>query len=206
MRKVDLPERLEAMLLPRPHRAGGPFADAVQAQHRRVAKRRGVESRGGVREMMLGEQQRGQLGLRQARHRCQFAAQFLLQEQLVLQPHGHGRDERTQAPGSKTEVGFEQALELQQGFVVENDRLDGLQADAGILQAPAQRRRRKGRVVTASGEALFLRGIDNAPVQQQRRGTVMVVGRQAEDVTLAWGQGAGSVNRQPVPRRADGTG
>jgi hypothetical protein len=75
------------------------------------------------------------------------------------------------------EIGLEQALELEEGLVVEDHRIEVRERDSLRLEAPARRVGGEALVVAAAREALFLRGRDDAPVRDQgRRGIVIVCG------------------------------
>ena len=64
--------------------------------------------------MMLGEADRRHRRFLEAAQRRQFAAQQRFEIELFLEPYGHRGGERKHTPRSITQVGFEQAVELQQ--------------------------------------------------------------------------------------------
>ncbi len=70
-------------------------------------------------------------------------------------------------------------MELQDGLVVESDGVEG--SRIGLGQAVAHRVTREGLVVFDAGEALLLRGRDDATVLDQARGCVVVPAADAED-------------------------
>lgn len=104
----------------------------------------------------------------------EFLGQQILLEQLFLQPHRNGGLERGKAPGRERHIGFEQALELQERLVVEDDEVDVVQAAAGLGQAILDGQPGKTRVVFLAGEAFFLGGGNDAAILDQRGGTVMI--------------------------------
>src|SRR5437868_7543020 len=73
VRKIDLPLRREVIALAQPYRGRRPFADTVEAEHGGAPKWAGEEGRGGVRLMMLGEEQRRKIVELAAVERGEFA-------------------------------------------------------------------------------------------------------------------------------------
>ena len=59
--------------------------------------------------------------------------------------------------------------------------VEGFRGDTGLVQAPGDGVVWKGGVVLLAGEALFLRGGDDAAVLDQRGRAVVVEGRYTED-------------------------
>ncbi len=84
--------------------------------------------------------------------------------------------------GAKREIGFEQALELQERLVVEDDVVDVVELDAGLRRGnTAIALCGKAGIVLLAREALLLRGRDDLAVLDQRRGAVVIEGRNPED-------------------------
>jgi len=81
-------------------------------------------------------------------------------------------------------VRLEDALELEEGLVVEGDVRHVGHPDARLPQACAHRVDRKGLVVALSREALLLGGGHDAPVVQQAGGRVVVIGGDTQDEHL----------------------
>ena len=104
-----------------------------------------------------------------------------LLEQLFLQPERDRQPERTEAARRERQIGLEQPLELDERLFVEHHVVEIGRFHAGLIEAIADRGRRKPRVVLDAGEALLLRGGDDAAVDDQRRGAVVIEGRNAED-------------------------
>ncbi len=73
------------------------------------------------------------------------------------------------------EIGLEKALELQEGLVVEHDRVEVGEAEVREFQAEPHGLRREGRVVTLAREALFLCGGHDPSVDDQSRGSVVII-------------------------------
>ena len=86
-----------------------------------------------------------------------------------------------QAPRGKGVVGLEEALELEKGFVVEDDGGKLLRLKAGPLQAEAHRVFREGGVVLFAGEAFLLRGADDLVSADESRGRIVIKGRYAQN-------------------------
>ena len=76
-------------------------------------------------------------------------------------------------------------FEFQKRLVIKDDRVDVLERLAAGGETIFDGLRRECRVVANAGEALLLRGGDDAAVGNQRRGAVVVEGRDAEDVHAA---------------------
>ena len=63
------------------------------------------------------------------------------------------------------QIGLDETVELQQRLVVEDDVVELLDLEAGLLQAVVRRVRREAVVVLDAREALFLRGGDDVAVR-----------------------------------------
>ena len=92
--------------------------------------------------VMLGEQQLvadaaggGELGQR--------LLEVRLLEQLLLEPQRHRQAEGAEAARRVGEIGLEQALELDQRLLEEDDVVDAVEVDAGGVEAIADRVRRE---------------------------------------------------------------
>ena len=83
--------------------------------------------------------------------------------------------------GTVGEVGFEQALELDEWLVVEDDAVDVLEFDAPGAQAIVDGEARIAGIEFLAGEALFLRGGNDATVLDQRCGAVVIERRETEN-------------------------
>src|SRR5260370_19452983 len=78
------------------------------------------------------------------------------------------------------------ALELQERFFIENDRVELLRLEAALFEAPVDRRHRKIGVALAPGEPLLLDRTDRHPVDQKGGRGVVIVGGNAEDLHQYW--------------------
>src|ERR1700684_4623316 len=104
-----------------------------------------------------------------------------LLKQLFPQPQRQRHAKRREPAWTASEIGLEQALELDERLVVEHDPVDVLELDAGLLQAIVDRQPRIAGVELLAGEAFLLRGRDDAAVLDQRGGTVVVERGKAEN-------------------------
>ena len=181
MREMDLAVDVDRIAVAQAGRGRRPFADAVHGEDRRGLEGRGIEGAGGVRLVMLGEHQLA--GDVDAGHVArQVVAQHLALEELLARPHGEGGGKGAKAARGERQVGLEQALELQERLVVEDDVVDVLQRDPAGLQAVFDRLGGEGRIVADAREALLLRGGHDLALLHQRRGAVVIEGGDAEDV------------------------
>ncbi len=180
MREVDLALHLERGALAEREGRRRPFAHAVHGEDRGLVERRGEVRRRRMALVVLGEEE-ALLPVDAGGVAGELVAQQLLLEQLLLQPERNRHPERAEAARREREVRFEEPLELEEGLVVEGDVIDRLDVGPAFGEAIVDRVARKARVVLAPAEALLLRGGDDAPVLDQRRGAVVVEGGNSED-------------------------
>jgi hypothetical protein len=187
--RVEQPERVREVQLPGDLQAGAaadadarraPLADPVRGQDGRLLERRGEEGRGGVAQVVLGEQQPAVPAVG-PRHPGQGVAQHALLEQLLAQPDRHGEPERAEAARRERQVGLEQALELEERLLVEDDVVDPAEVGAARLEAVAHGALGEAGVVLPAGEALLLRRRGDLAVGDEGGGAVVVERRDAED-------------------------
>ena len=179
MREMDLLENLELAAVAGRGRCRGPLADAVHGEYGRILERRGIEGRGRVAQMVLAEQQLGAVELR--RKLLQFVREQALLEQLFLQPQRDRHLERAEAARRQRDIGLQQPLEFEERLVVEHDVVERVHRGARLRKTRRDGVVREGRVVLLAGEALLLRGGDDAAVLDQRRGAVVIEGGNPED-------------------------
>src|SRR5262249_20140960 len=131
--------------------------------------------------------------------------------ELLAEPEGDGALEREEAARGVGEVSLQDAVELLEGLVVEDDVLEIGGPDAGLLKAISDGLARKGVIVANAGEALFLCGGHDLAVADERRRAVVIECRNSEDVPgrghVALRDRAGSAGsaaryklRRPPPR------
>ncbi len=173
VRVLDLLEQLDPVAVPGADRRRRPFPDPVDGEDRRALERRGVEGRGRVGGVVLGEEQVDVL--------AEMATDPLLHPQLGPEGGPRGLPPRLLAArGDRHQRGHD-PLEREQGVVVEDDRGEVARLDEGLAEAVVDGAPGEPRVVLAAGEALLLgRGHDLA-VADDRRGGVVVEGGDAQD-------------------------
>src|SRR5690348_6969943 len=126
MREVELPVDGEPVSRAQAERGGRPFADAVHGEDGRLPERRGKERAGGMAQVVLREEQ-ARVPLVAGPEGAELALEQRLLEELLAKPEWNGHRERAHPPRGKREVCLEQALELEEGFVVEGHEVDLLQ-------------------------------------------------------------------------------
>ena len=115
----------------------------------------------------------------------QLAADQVFLEQLFAQPQRHRDRKGGKAARRKADIGFQKPLEFQERLFVEHDIVDITEADAGLRKAIGDAVFRKPRVMFLAGEALLLRRRDNARIEQERRGAVVIERGNPEDAHAA---------------------
>ena len=118
VRKADLVRQLDAVAASRAVGRRGPLADAVHRQDRRLLERRREERAGGVGFVMLREDDR--LAVAPAQPTRDLARQA----ELLARPGGSEPDELPEPARRVGEVGFQQAVELQERLLVEADGIE----------------------------------------------------------------------------------
>ena len=161
VREVDLVRDLQIVAIADAEAGGGPLADAVDGQEGRRLVGRREERRRGVRLVVLGEEhlalETGQRPLDERRD-----------EELLLDPQRDRLEERRQAGRCARQVGLQNALEFEEGLVVEGHQVEVGLADAAPLQAEANRFVRElGVLLDAREPLLRRRGHDLAVTSRQ---------------------------------------
>jgi hypothetical protein len=167
----------DAVALPDAHGPGGPLAGAVDGEDRRVVVRRGEVARRRVRHVVVGEDDL-------LRVDPELLLQQVLHPQLLREPGVHRLAEDGPRSRERRERGGEDALELDDRLLVEDDQVEVVRGDAGALQAELDRELREARIVLHPAEALFFRGREDDAVLHDRRRRVVVVEAEPEDVQL----------------------
>ena len=148
VREVDLLEQAQAIAAAEAEGAGRPLPHAVEGEDGGAGEGRGEERAGGVRLVVLGEEDPAGLagaGL------AQLALDLGRDPQLLAQPDRHRLQERPQSPRRDRERGLEDALELGQGLVVEHHRVELARADAALGEAVAHGLARESRRRACAG-------------------------------------------------------
>ncbi len=178
---MNLARHLDLVADAEAERCRHPFADAVHRQDCGAFERRRIERARRMALMVLGEEQLA-FPVEVGRKALQFLDQQAFLEQLFLQQDRNRHRERLEAPRRERDVGFEQALELQERLVVERHLVDGVGRRSCGFEAIADRVVRKIGIVLAARETLFLRRGHDLAVADERRGAVVVEGRYSQDL------------------------
>ena len=136
--------------------AGRPFAHAVDGQNGSRLEWRREKGAGRVRFVVLGEKH---LAVKTHLIRNRFA-----HEELLAKPQRHRLHERADAGRRVVEIRLEQALELLEGLIVENDIINIGKRNLGLTKAKANSIFRKARIVLFTSEAFLLGGSDNLSI------------------------------------------
>src|SRR2546427_9318402 len=183
MGKVNLFLDLETVPLPDRGRRGRPLAHAVHREHDGLSERRREERTRRMAEMVLAEEQL-LVPDPVASDFAELFEQQVLEEKLLPQPQGDRHTEGPEPARREGQVGLEQALELEEGLVVEDDAVNTAQPEPGLAHAVADRVSGKPGIVLLAREALFLRRSDDMAVFDQRGRAVVVERRDSEDAQV----------------------
>ena len=104
-----------------------------------------------------------------------------LLEQLLPEPQRNGHGEGSEPAGGEGQVGLQEALELEEGLVIEDDVVHLSEAASARLKAILDRMAGEARVVLLSREAFFLGCRHDAPVLNERCRAVVVESRDAQN-------------------------
>ena len=113
---------------------------------------------------------------------AQRVPHLVLYVELVLDPERTRFEKGDQAARRDAQIRLEDALELEEGLVVEAHVRQVLGRYAARPEAVGHGATRERRVPLPAGEPLLLRGGDDLAVSQDTGGTVVVEGRYTQDV------------------------
>src|SRR5262245_56015387 len=134
MRKLDLAIECDRSALAESRRRRGPLADAVHCQDCRFREGGWIERTCGVALVVLCEKQA--IGpLHAGCILIQFANKKLAEKQLLLEPQWHGFREGRISARREGKIGFDQALELDEGLLVKNHVIALIERDAALREA-----------------------------------------------------------------------
>ena len=105
----------------------------------------------------------------------------MLLKQLFLQPQRQRVSKRIEATRRKSQVGFQQPVELQERLVVEGDEVQLARLQTADGQTSPDSLQRKGRIVLDAGKTFFLGSGDDTAVNHQGRGSIVVISREPQD-------------------------
>ena len=108
------------------------------------------------------------------RWNVQLLMDQVLHPQFLQQPGGHGVAEHLPRLRHYLHGGGQDALELDERFLVEDDVVEFLRGDAGRFQAVADGQARKIGVVFLAAEPFLFGGCDQLAIVNQGRRSVMV--------------------------------
>ena len=162
-----------------PDRTGGPFAHPVQGENGRALKGRGEKRAGRMGLVMLRKQNVLRHG---DAHGLQCIFDLQRRPQFLLHPQRHRHEEVLQPSGSHAEVGFHDAAELGDRFVVERHRIQIIRSQSRFLEAVLHGMNGEAVVVFLPGEPFLLCGGNDFTIPQQRRGGVMVKRADSQNV------------------------
>src|SRR5439155_8944937 len=143
---MQLLQQLEVVGAAHPERRRGPLAHAVDREDRRLLEGGGEKRARRVRLVMLGVQDLAVI--------AEGAADFPVEEQLLFYPQWAGHPELREPAGRNAEVGLQNALELEEGLVIEADIGQVRGPNPGRLETIPRGVPRKGSVALLAGEAL----------------------------------------------------
>ena len=172
-------QQLDLSVATAAERGGRPFADAVEREDGGARKRRREERARGVRLVVAAEMHRH----RPAAQRGEFVLDDPRQPELVVEPVRHRGGEGAEAARGDGEGRGQDALELQQRFLVVDRGVDG---PAGLGQAPGGGVAREGGVVLETRETFLLRGGDDHAVLEQDGRGVVVESAEPEQAHQNW--------------------
>src|ERR1700681_723374 len=137
---------------------------------------------------------------------CEFDADEIRHPQLFFQPDRHRFRERRKPRRCVIEVGFEQAIELENRFIVEADLIELLDGESSLFETELDGARREARIVFDASEALLLSCRDDLAVNDDARCGIVIERRDSEDsghrtLSTTTGRAAG---RGPKTWRAPG--
>src|SRR5262249_35033925 len=101
--------------------------------------------------------------------------------QLFFEPERHGQAKAAEADRDVGQVGLQEALELGERLVIEDDVVQLPRGQPCLLQAKGHCARRESRVVLLAREPLLLGGGDDLAVDDQGGRAVVIERRNAQD-------------------------
>ena len=169
VRVADLLEQFDVAAATMAESTGGPFADAVDGQDRGLVERRGIEATGGVRQVVLRDEQ--------TRPQAENLFQVVREPCLDAQERAAGFDELILAPGRLAHHALDHAVEGQQRVVVKDDGRQLRGVDERLAEAVVNGPAGEARIVFLAGKTLFLRGRYDIAAAHQRGRRIVVIGR-----------------------------
>ena len=173
--KADLTEQLDVPVTSDSNGCGGPLADPVHGQDRRLAVGRAVEGAGRVREVVAAEED-------PLRRNPEVLADQPFDPELLREPLDHRLAEDPEGSRIGRQRRHQDAVELDERLLVEDDPVEILAPELAGPEAELDRVDRKARVVLDPREAFLLSGSDDDAVLNECGGGVVEEARDAENV------------------------
>src|SRR5262244_3890640 len=168
MREPDFTQHLDVGAPANPDAGSRPFADAVDGEDRRVFEGRAEESTGGVRKVMLAEQDA-------VPGNPKACLQKALDPKLIAQTGDHRFAEYTPRAGEHLQAGQQEAFELQKRFFEKRHIVEILGADAYRSQTEIDGVLREVVIVFLSSETFFFGRRYQLAVPQDRRSRIVKI-------------------------------
>ncbi len=103
-------------------------------------------------------------------------------KQLFVRPDRKRLRKRAKPTRSQREIGLEEALEFQERLIIEYEIIDVIDVHSSCIETVSHRVARETLVMPDAGKPLLLGGRNDLSVANQRRGAVMIEGRNAKYV------------------------
>src|SRR5262245_49812892 len=148
MRETQLAKDFNLVPAADTNRGCGPLPDAVHGDDGGLLEGRRIKRGRGVRLVMLAEENLAGV-------RVEMITKVVRHQEFFAKPQWHGHQERPQTLWGARDVGFQQAIKLDEWLFVKADEIELVHGDAGFTQAILNRSRWKPRIVLLSGEPFF---------------------------------------------------
>src|ERR1700690_3512131 len=102
-------------------------------------------------------------------------------EKFFFDPNRHRGQKTQEAARSKRMVGFEQSLKFEKWFVIKRYSRKIVVINSRLCKNVATRMNRERRIMLLARESFLLRRGDDLSIDENRRSTVVVVGRYTEN-------------------------
>ena len=175
MRIADFPNRFNLHAIAETEGASRPLSDPVDDEDRCTLKGRRVKATCGMGHMVLGHQQ--------ARALAESRLDVLPEAGLGTKHPTACRSEMIAARWCHCHRIFHDAVERKERIVVEDNAVQFRGLDESLAETVIDGMARKARVMLLAREPLFLRRGNDYPIPHDCSGGVMVIGRNAQDVS-----------------------
>ncbi len=114
--------------------------------------------------------------------KVELGLNVILHPKLLFDPKGHGLQKGRDPVRRVCEIGFEDAFEFEEGFIVERDNIKTGGLDAAFSEAKIDCIFWERKIMLLTREAFFLRRRDDLSVLDKTRRAVMIKSRYAKNV------------------------